>query len=477
MSEDTRPDGHRRGHAPDRTADRRGGRRRARRDHRRARARRRRGARDPARRPAAARRARLLLPARRPHRRQRPARVPALLHRLPLVPRPHRRQPRSRPCRIVSTYPFSTPRRNPDAARQNRPHRAARAAASGAKPRDVSASVARRARQSRACRAGAQGARPRRSGARRAGLRQLAGRARPVASVPSRHCGTWWASPPSTRSPATSSLGLAAMVFKTGLLSDPGAADIGWARVPLGELHDTLARKALDSAGVRTELRTRVTSISRNENGRWSVQVPGETLDADTVVLAVPQREAHDLLPDGALDAPERLLDIGTAPILNVHVVYDRKVLTRPVLRGARLARCSGSSTAPRPPGSRGGAVPRRCRSRPRRTRSTSPSSVLRERYLPELERLLPGARGAEVRDFFVTRERTATFAPTPGVGGCGPAPAPRPPACTWPARGPPPGGPRPWRVRSAVVSARRDAALGALGRPTRSPLRVEEAA
>lgn len=44
------------------------------------------------------------------------------------------------------------------------------------------------------------------------------------------------------------SLGLAAMVFKTGLLSDPGAADIGWARVPLGELHDRLARKALDSA-------------------------------------------------------------------------------------------------------------------------------------------------------------------------------------------------------------------------------------
>ncbi|MFD9091749.1 FAD-dependent oxidoreductase, partial [Streptomyces prasinus] len=41
------------------------------------------------------------------------------------------------------------------------------------------------------------------------------------------------------------SLALAAMVFKTGLLSDPGAADIGWAHVPLGELHDRLTRKAL----------------------------------------------------------------------------------------------------------------------------------------------------------------------------------------------------------------------------------------
>ncbi|MEE1838218.1 hypothetical protein PUR30_00045, partial [Streptomyces sp. JV190] len=33
-----------------------------------------------------------------------------------------------------------------------------------------------------------------------------------------------------------SSLALAAKVFKTGLLSEPGAADIGWASVPLGEV-------------------------------------------------------------------------------------------------------------------------------------------------------------------------------------------------------------------------------------------------
>ncbi|NEE49077.1 phytoene dehydrogenase, partial [Streptomyces sp. SID8455] len=58
------------------------------------------------------------------------------------------------------------------------------------------------------------------------------------------------------------SMALAAKVFKTGLLSEPGAADIGWATVPLGELHDTLARKALDTAGVRTELRAKVGSLT-----------------------------------------------------------------------------------------------------------------------------------------------------------------------------------------------------------------------
>ncbi|MEW2161787.1 hydroxysqualene dehydroxylase HpnE [Streptomyces sp. NPDC007084] len=259
------------------------------------------------------------------------------------------------------------------------------------------------------------------------------------------------------------SLALAAMVFKTGLLSDPGAADIGWARVPLGELHDTLARKALDSAGVRTEIRTRVTSVSPYGNGRWSVQVPGERIDADAVVLAVPQREAHDLLPEGALDAPERLLDIGTAPILNVHVVYDRPVLTAPFFAalGSPVQWVFDRTEAS---GLREGQYLALSQSAAR-DEIDEPVSALRERYLPELERLLPGTRGAGVKDFFVTRERTATFAPGPGVGRLRPGARTKAPglylAGAWTATG--------WpatmesAVRSGVGAA--DAALGALGR------------
>ncbi|WP_060882624.1 hydroxysqualene dehydroxylase HpnE, partial [Streptomyces caniscabiei] len=211
------------------------------------------------------------------------------------------------------------------------------------------------------------------------------------------------------------SLALAAMVFKTGLLSEPGAADIGWAHVPLGELHDRRARKALDSAGVRTVLRARASSVSRAENGSWRVEVPGETVDADAVVLAVPQRETHDLLPGGALDEPGRLLEIGTAPILNVHVVYDRKVLSRPFFAalGSPVQWVFDRTEAS---GLRDGQYLALSQSAAR-SEIDAPVSVLRERYLPELERLLPGARGAGVKDFFVTRERTATFAPTPGVG------------------------------------------------------------
>jgi len=261
-----------------------------------------------------------------------------------------------------------------------------------------------------------------------------------------------------------SSLGLAAMVFKTGLLSEPGAADIGWARVPLGELHDTLARKALDSAGVRTELRARVTSISRTENGRWTVEVPGERIAADTVVLAVPQRETYDLLPDGALDDAERLLAIGTAPILNLHVVYDRKVLKQPFFTalGSPVqwvfdrTEASGLTEGQYLAVSQSAA----------QNEIDEPVAVLRERYLPEFERLLPAARGAKILDFFVTRERTATFAPAPGVGALRPTARTNAPglylAGAWTATG--------WpatmesAVRSGVSAA--DAALAALDRP-----------
>jgi squalene-associated FAD-dependent desaturase len=272
------------------------------------------------------------------------------------------------------------------------------------------------------------------------------------------------------------SLALAAMVFKTGLLSDPGAADIGWARVPLGDLHDRLARKALDSAGVRTEVRARVTAVSAGAGGGWRVCVPGETLEADAVVLAVPQREAHGLLPEGALDAPERLLEIGTAPILNIHVVYDRKVLGVPFLTalGTPLqwvfdrTEASGLTRGQYLAVSQSAA----------QDEIDVPVAVLRERYLPELERLLPRARAAGVRDFFVTRERAATFAPAPGVGRLRPGARTKAPglylAGAWTATG--------WpatmesAVRSGVGAA--GAALGALGRSRdRLPGFFEEAA
>ncbi|MGW8328198.1 hydroxysqualene dehydroxylase HpnE [Streptomyces sp. NPDC055897] len=266
------------------------------------------------------------------------------------------------------------------------------------------------------------------------------------------------------------SLGLAAMVFKTGLLSEAGAADIGWARVPLGRLHDTLARKALESAAVRVETRTKAESISRTEKGGWRVELAGETLDAEVVVLAVPQKETHDLLPEGALDEPDRLLDIGTAPILNVHVVYDRKVLKQPFFAalGSPVQWVFDRTDSS---GLTGGGQYLAVSQSDAGDEIELPVAELRARYLPELEKLLPAARGAGILDFFVTRERTATFAPTPGVGRLRPSARTRADglylAGAWTATGWP--ATMEGAVRSGFSAA--GAALSALGRPHVHPL------
>ncbi|MFG3281762.1 hydroxysqualene dehydroxylase HpnE [Streptomyces sp. NPDC048111] len=266
------------------------------------------------------------------------------------------------------------------------------------------------------------------------------------------------------------SLGLAAMVFKTGLLSEAGAADIGWARVPLGHLHDTLARKALDAASVRVATRAKAESISRTEHGSWRVELAGEALEAEAVVLAVPQKEAHDLLPAGALDEPDRLLGIGTAPILNVHVVYDRKVLRQPFFAalGTPVQWVFDRTDSS---GLTGGGQYLALSQSDAGDEIELPVAELRARYLPELEKLLPAARGAEILDFFVTRERTATFAPTPGVGRLRPSARTRADglylAGAWTATGWP--ATMEGAVRSGFSAA--GAALSALGRPHVHPL------
>ncbi|MEU6733458.1 hydroxysqualene dehydroxylase HpnE [Streptomyces physcomitrii] len=270
------------------------------------------------------------------------------------------------------------------------------------------------------------------------------------------------------------SLALAAMVFRTGLLTDPGAADIGWARVPLGELHDERARRALDAAGVRTELRTRVQSLTRGDDGRWSAELSGRRIEADALVLAVPQHETHALLPPGALDRPGDLLALDTAPILNVHVVYDRRVLRQPFFAalGSPVqwvfdrTEASGLTEGQYLAVSQSAA----------QDEIDLPVAELRARYLPELQRLLPAARGAGVRDFFVTRERTATFAPAPGSGLLRPGARTRLDglylAGAWTATG------WPATMESAVRSGVRaaEAALVSLGRRPRERL-FEEAA
>ena len=272
------------------------------------------------------------------------------------------------------------------------------------------------------------------------------------------------------------SLALAAMVVKTALLGGPGAADIGVPTVPLGELHGQAADTLLRRLGATVLTGAKVAAITPlapgpdapGGRGRFRVTLgrgtpdaaagaaldPGEagatdgavggaedgagdgrraypaggSLAADGVVLAVPPPQAAGLLPPAAAGRPGTAGDpggwsgLGESPIVNVHVIYDRPVTSLPfaaavdspvqwIFDRTEISGCDRGqylalslSAADEYAG--------------RRTQS------LRETFLPALEQLLPAARAADIIDFFVTRERRATFRQVPGTAALRPGAA-----------------------------------------------------
>jgi squalene-associated FAD-dependent desaturase len=210
---------------------------------------------------------------------------------------------------------------------------------------------------------------------------------------------------PTLNLPATeASLALAAVVFQTGLLDQASAGDIGWAKVPLGRVHAEPAERLLHAAGARIHLRSPVDRIECPASGRPAVWVRGERLEADAVVLATPHRAAARLLPDVAGIDPEELLRLGCAPIVNLHVVFDRRVLPHPFVAGldTPLEWIFDRSEAA---GLADGQYLVVSLSAAERYLGLS-RAELRRIFLPAFERLLPAARGARVEQFFVTCER-----------------------------------------------------------------------
>jgi squalene-associated FAD-dependent desaturase len=223
------------------------------------------------------------------------------------------------------------------------------------------------------------------------------------------------------------SLALAATVFRIGLLGDAGAADIGWSTVPLGDLHDTAARRALAVAGVRVALSTRVHAVTRAGEG-WRVAVAGrdgaaDALDVDAVVCALPPEVAAAVLPE-PLRTPvaSAAAALGASPIVDVHLVFDRPVLPVPFAAGldTEVQWVFDRSGAH-------GALPPRAQYVVVSLSAADAylplgAEALVEKFTSALSRLLPAVAGARLLDGFVTREPRATFRPAPGTAAHRPA-------------------------------------------------------
>ncbi|MGI8876955.1 MAG: hydroxysqualene dehydroxylase HpnE [Egibacteraceae bacterium] len=209
------------------------------------------------------------------------------------------------------------------------------------------------------------------------------------------------------------SLALAATVFQTGLLAGGGAADIGWSRVPLNELHAHPAQRALEAAGGRVLVRRRVRSVRVEPAGGFCLTVADETMTADAVVLAVPHAAVGPLLPPGAVERPERFARLGASGIVHVHVVFDRRVMAEPVVaavdspvqwvfdRTAGAGLAHGQYLAVSLSAAEGYL--------------DWPAERLCAVILEGLTHLLPLMRSATVRTCFLTKQPAATFRQGPG--------------------------------------------------------------
>jgi squalene-associated FAD-dependent desaturase len=236
------------------------------------------------------------------------------------------------------------------------------------------------------------------------------------------------------------SLALAAVVVKTGLLGDADAADIGVPALALGELHGTAAARRLDQLGAAVRLQAKVAAIEPKGEREFLVRLADsdETLEADTVVLAVPHEQAARLVPAGALPAGtvDGWTGLGAAPIVNLHVIYDRKVMDAPfaaavdspvqwVFDRTRISGMHERASAGQHSAGQHSAGQYLAISLSAADEYASvPVAELREKFVPALAELFPAAREATVTEFFVTREKRATFRQVPGTAKLRPAAA-----------------------------------------------------
>jgi squalene-associated FAD-dependent desaturase len=239
---------------------------------------------------------------------------------------------------------------------------------------------------------------------------------------------------------AEASLALAAFVFRTGLLSGADAGDIGFHDATLAQTIGEPAERALRDAGVEVRLGWRAERLRQvaggvevhGRSGRASradaledrdggeqrdtpSPEPLEALSAEATVIAVPHARAATLLEPLLGETARALAGLGSSPIVNLHVVYDRQVCEQPFAAGV------GTPVQYVFDRTRAAGAPAGCQylavslSGAEREMGMS-ADELRERYLPALGELFPRAREAKVERFMATREHAATFRAAPGV-------------------------------------------------------------
>ncbi|MBI4570823.1 MAG: FAD-dependent oxidoreductase [Chloroflexi bacterium] len=264
----------------------------------------------------------------------------------------------------------------------------------------------------------------------------------------------------------------ALFVLREGFLSAPDASAIGVPRAGLSALHVEPALRLLERHGAAVRLSCAVEQIDARDGAVEGVALSSGAWEAfDAYVSALPHTALLDLLPAGVrAEAPfAGLARMTTAPIVNLHVWFDRAVAPfefaafarselQWVFNRTRLAREDMS-----------GGEHLVVSLSAAEAYADLTKEQLKARFVPLLRRALPPARAAQVVRFVAVKEPEATFVAAPGTEAL--RPGPRTPlrnlflAGAWTATG--------WpatmesAVRSGVAAAR---AVEVMPRPTLEP-------
>ena len=174
-----------------------------------------------------------------------------------------------------------------------------------------------------------------------------------------------------------------------------------------------------DRAAPRARVRAEGGGLECSAEG-LRVCARGGALEADAVVCAVPHGRASALLEPLLGVEAAGWKGLGESPIVNVHVVYDRRVCDLSFAAGVGTPvqyvfdRTEAVGLA------RGGQCLAVSLSGAEREMRMD-ARELRERYVGALRELFPRAREAVVRSVHVSREHAATFRAAPGSGALRP--------------------------------------------------------
>jgi squalene-associated FAD-dependent desaturase len=218
---------------------------------------------------------------------------------------------------------------------------------------------------------------------------------------------------------------LALMVFQEGFLRSRHGANVGWARVGLSELLAVAARRYIEERGGELRLDEGIRAVEV-EGGQVSrLRVGSGEVTADAYVITLPVESVLDVLPAAVREDAffARIGRIGTSPIVNVHLWYDRLVWRRGfaaflntpvqwVFNKSKLWEESGAGQYLDI--SLSGA----------HDFIDLPSSEIIQLFTKEMFALLPETRGAELVRSLVVKQRDATFDAVPGVGALRPTQA-----------------------------------------------------